>query len=488
MNIFEQILIIFFILLAVLLVRWRLRHRLKFLQKITKLNILKHQQNLMCEYIFISYVIDICVQKLYWQRTKKTKNALAYMAAGRLTKAIKILAVQDKLLSVLLLAHNDTHKAYKQISHISQKALIKHQYFVFCIMLAQVIGHSRQAEKWLKQINEKQLQIKIKAYYKCVLARYCMYKGDMASASENAYSAMRSFYKRRYFMEVASCYMLLADIYRLSCMCDTAQAMLAAAQKIYQQFPLPQQQALVVASKGLLLFFDNRLNEAEDCYIKALKIAPNLKTEAEILNQYALLEINLQKYAEAEKKIKQALSFYRTYNIMAGEAFSSQLLGQIYFELENYEKAIKHLNSAANNYYILENFSAFAESLYLCADIYFRQQKNDAAERLLQEILQTVTKQHSNFHLGHVYGLLGVLNMEKGEFLTALEWLKKSLWLEQNTKRYEGAAVDCLNLSLAEQSMNNTAEAKQYAAEALEYALKTEDEDFIALIKEKMLY
>lgn len=488
MQIFEQILIIFLLIIGALpLFWWRWRQRLKYLQKIAKLNILKRQQKSSKPQVFITYIIDVCVRKLYMCRNSEASNALAQLASGRISAAVRFLKPQEQILAALLSAHNDAVAAIHKIEKIPQKQLIESRWFLFAIIAAQNILMLRQANRWFGIFkNSPQAKIE-KAYYNLSAARQYMQKGDMTAVSVALCKAMPLFHRYQYFIEEAACYMLLVDAYRVSGMTDMAEFLLTSIHKIYQKHNLPLQQTEITAMRGMLMTSENRYIEAENYYEQALQTAPNFKIQADILNQYALLEIHQQKYANARKKIKQALPFYDQNKNFAGVAFCLQLLGQIAFEKGKLTAAVKYLKEAAANYYDLENFSAYGESLYLCAEAYFQQQKFEAAEYILKEILTIISNHQSNFHLGHVYGLLGLVYMQLDDLPQARTWLKKSLWLEQNTQRYTGAAVDCLNLALLEETLGYREEAQQYSKEALEYAQKTEDKEFIDLVKSKML-
>lgn len=487
MRIFEQILIIFLFCGVISLLWWRWQQRLKYLQKIAKLNILKRQQKSSKPQVFISYIIDICVRKLYMCRNREAQKALAQLAGGSTSAAVRVLKQQNQVLATLLSAHNDAVMAIHKIENMPKKKLIESSWFVFAIIAAQNIWMLRQANRWFGMFKSSSKAKIEKAYYYLSMARHYMQKGDMAAVSVNLCKAMPLFRRHQYFIEEAACYMLLVDVYRVSGMADMAEFLLTSIQNIYQQHNLPLQQTEITAMRGMLCTSENRYTEAENYYWQALDMAPNLKIKADVLNQYALLEIHQQKYIDARKKIKQALPFYRENRNFAGIAFSLQLLGQISFEESKLTAAVKYLTEAAANYYDLENFSAYGESLYLCAESYFHQQKYEKAADVLQKILATKSVYHSNFHLGHVYGLLGLIYMQSNDFIQAKTWLQKSLWLEQNSQRYAGAAIDCLNLADVEQSLGHQENAQQYSREALEYARKTENEEFIEIIKNKML-
>ena len=78
--------------------------------------------------------------------------------------------------------------------------------------------------------------------------------------------------------------------------------------------------------------------------------------------------------------------------------------------------------------------------------------------------------------------------MENNNLSVAEKWLQKSLTLEQQSNRYTGAAADAVNLAITQQLRGNIEQAHTYSKQALEFAKKTEDNEFIELIKSKILH
>ena len=64
--------------------------------------------------------------------------------------------------------------------------------------------------------------------------------------------------------------------------------------------------------------------------------------------------------------------------------------------------------------------------------------------------------------------------------------IQQSLHLEQRNDRFSGIAADYANLALIENLRGDENSAKANIKTALEYALKTEDDDLINLIKKSI--
>ena len=65
-----------------------------------------------------------------------------------------------------------------------------------------------------------------------LLAISYLQEGDMLSASEQASLALKLFKHQHFLFEEAQTYLLLAEIYRISCVNDIAQTMIESALKI----------------------------------------------------------------------------------------------------------------------------------------------------------------------------------------------------------------------------------------------------------------
>jgi tetratricopeptide (TPR) repeat protein len=209
---------------------------------------------------------------------------------------------------------------------------------------------------------------------------------------------------------------------------------------------------------------------------------------ADIINQQALLELSLGKSDEALKKVRKTCRYYKKTHNDIGLAFSLQLEGEIAFKREHYRKAVSVLRQAADLYLQHRNYTAYAESAYSAANALCKLGKYAAAEDILQRLLRVLMRHDNAFHKANIYSLLGLINMEKDNLMNAERWLKKSLDLERKDKRYAGAAADAINLAIIKQLQGTIELAHQYSEKAFDFAKKTDDKEFIELIKNKMLH
>lgn len=489
-NFFEDIFVVFLTLLLLLLpfIWWRVQQRLKYLQKLARLNILKRQQKMDGNQIYISFVISSSVALLYFSFSAEARKALKELVGGRVTKACRFLECQHGVLAALLSAHQNAAQAVKKLKKQKLWDRCNRRLAVFYPLTALQIFEHRQAQIWLEQISRSKLYGLGRAYLDYADTHTCIYNGDMAAAAQNIRHALKIFRRRHYAVEEAACYMKLAEIYRLSCMNDAAYAMLTAATDIYEKLNTPLYLATVITAKGMLMLFENRYEEAEVFYKKAQELAPTKKIKADITNQQALLNLSIGNLNKAQKQVRQTRNFYQEISNNIGLAFSLQLEGQIAFEQAHYGKSASVLQQAADLYFKLHNYTAYAESAYSTANALYKLGKYTISEGILQRLLQHLRQHDSAFHIANIYSLLGLINMENGKLSVAEKWLKRSLSLEQKDNRYAGAAIDAVNLAVIKQLEGNIKQAHQHSEQALDFAIKTEDKQFIELIKNKMLH
>ena len=486
MKYFEYILPFICLGLALIpLAWWRLTVRLRYLQKICKINIMKRQQTLNEPIFFASLVIDDAVRQLYYGGAAK-KAALAALAAGRAQKAAAVLAASCPQLALLVAAHADAPRIYRTVKQQRRQWLSHKRYAVFLPVLAQCNYDYAALATQINALAALKLPVIARPYAALAAAYAYLQEADMLSASQSVQKALKAFQKQQYNTEEAWCYVATAEIYRLSCVNDIAATMLESALKIYQKQQNNRAIAETVAAQGMLMLFANRFAEAEECYRKALTLAPTLRLTADINNQIALLQIAQKQYRPAQTAVNKALTLHQRCHNRRGEAFSLQLLGQIAFDEAHYSKAARLSMQAAAIYQRQHNYAAWCESLYTAANAHCHRQQYAAGERLLRQILNICRQHPSSFHAATAYSLLGLIYMQRHEWQRAKVLLQQSLHLEQKNQRCPGLAADYANLALVEAVRGDNESAADNLQIAREYARQTADAELLALIEEKI--
>lgn len=467
------------------LVWFYLNIKLKHLQKLTRIRVMKRQQKNKKALFLSSIILNNCCKKLFFSTDKKAGLALSALIGGRMQKTADYFKDTYPLLSLLAEAHYDTASAYKKI--LKQKTLwLKNaEYCVYLPLLAYIMFDKKNMHSAITKINPQKLSKCNLAYYNYCAAFAYLYDGDMLSASQKASNALEYFRKKKYSYEGAKCYLLLGEIYRLSCVNDVAQTMIEAAVKINQEQKMPQFYALSTAALGMLMLFENRYEEADDKFNTALQSAQTDDLRADIHNQKALLYIAQNKLKNANKEIIKALPIFINSKNKHGQAFSQQLSAQIYFNKKQYTRAVKLAEEAQKIYMKTNNFSAVLECMYLSADALFKQNKLKKSEDILRKMLEINEKQKHNFHIANTYSLLGLIFLRKKDLQRAKVLLQQSLHLEQRHRRCEGMVADYANLATIDILSGNQDDAGDNIKVALEYAKQTGSNELIELIKKK---
>lgn len=484
---FEYILVIVFGI-SVILPLWQLylHIRLQQLQKLVRLRVMKRQQKSESNTFFSSVILNRCCKILFYKSDKNARSALAALVAGRVQKTIDYFAFSQPELALLAEAHFNAIGAYKKLLKQKKIIIANMEYCAYLPVLAYVLFDNNTAHKLISQINPQKLKKSTKAYYNYCAAAAYLFDGDMLSASQKVSAALKYFQKQKYSYETSQCYLLLGEIYRLSCVNDVAQTMIEAAVKINKEQKMPQFAAKSTAALGMLMLFESRYEEAEAKFDEATKLAVSTNLRADIHNQKALFYIAQNNYEAAQTEIKNAATIFEQIKNTHSMAFSLQLDAQINFSLHKYGKALVSAQKAIFVYEKNHNISAVLECMYLSADILVRQNKTKKAEELLRQIIEKDKKQKHNFHIANAYSLLGLIYLHKKDLQRAKVLLQQSLHLEQRHHRCEGLVSDYANLALIENLSGNHNIAAENLQTALEYASQTGNNDIVSLIKKKI--
>ena len=149
---FEYIAVILSVCLFLIpTITWRLRLRLKYLQKLTRINVLKRQQRCEKSVLFSSDILNRAVQKLYFSKSPKAREALIYAVGGRVSKSAVFFAESQPMLALLLSAHENADPSYKKM--LKQKRLWMNT-VQYCIYLP-IMAHLMLDHKTLMHIIRK---------------------------------------------------------------------------------------------------------------------------------------------------------------------------------------------------------------------------------------------------------------------------------------------------------------------------------------------
>lgn len=483
---FEYI-VIFFVGVAILLpaIWLRLYVRLKYLQKLILINTLRRQQINENIVLYSTQILKQCCKELYFNKNRLYKKALRYLLIGKTSSAADAIVEDNYFLGILLEAHHNAPKAYKKMLKNRKNWLKNPKYGVYLPIMAYLCRDVKNFLTFIQKLSVRQHKSAL-AYQQYIIAYAYLNEGDMLSASQSATKAQKYFEKKHYIFEEAMCRLALAEIYRISCIEDIAQTMLETAIKTFKQHNLASHLAKTTVMLGMLMLFENRRDEAEQQYLKALNLAPTKHLKADVYNQLTLLYIAENKPKMAKKYLRNALALLKQTKDDHSLAFGLQLQGQIAYGLQQYKTAQKHLKQSLSLYQKQNNFSAVAECLYLMAESDYALSMFTGAERKLRLILEICRQYNNNFHSANAYSLLGLIYIKTNDWQRAKVLFQQSLRLEQKHERCEGIVADYANLALIEQISGNYATAKKNLQTAIEFANQSGDENLQKIIQQKL--
>lgn len=433
--------------------------------------ILEGQQGINGESFFSTSVLKKITRFLLKEHNKIAKRALLYLCFGKIEPAEKYLNNhQQELLANLLKAHYQ----FKFLKKISSEIYLANFYFIKAnISKLQII---------LDNIDIKNADKYTKAKYFYYQSFCDIESGDMLSASENCSRAIKLFNKEKAYIEEAKAYIMIGTIYRISCVEDVAQFMFDSALQISQKLDYKTGCAEAYGNLGMLMIMQERFEEAESYFAKALEInikINRLSAIADIYNQMALSYLLQKKYKLAIYQIKLALK-----NVKNG-AFSLDILSLIYYEMKDYDNALKNAIKA-QEFYKGINISAKLESMYLQALIHFELNQLQESEVILRKTIAIAKKKNSSFHIANAYNLLGLIFLQLKDLKRAKGLFQQALSFEQRNERLTGVATDYANIGLIEWRTGNREAARKTLQTALEYATVYGENDLSKILTKRL--
>lgn len=331
-----------------------------------------------------------------------------------------------------------------------------------------------KALKILQKIDLKKTNSNQKAYYKYLLAQISIFEGDLLTASEDLSRSLKYFKKKNMFFEEAEAYFILGTVYRISGVYDTADFMLRTSQEIFAHIGSSKGEAEAFGTLGLLMSVQNRFDEAESYYQKALEKAAFDKTLAGfILSQQAMLEYVKGNLKKSSKIANEALKETKDAKV---KATFFDVLSRITLSEKKYASAIRYANQAFDIFFKAKNYPSAFESLYIKASALAENKKLDESEQTLRFLIDEEKKHKSCFHIAGAYTLLGLILMKKGEPDRAKALFNQALSKELCNNRKTGVAIDYANLALVEKLQGNENEACENLKKALSMADETNEE------------
>jgi len=236
-------------------------------------------------------------------------------------------------------------------------------------------------------------------------------------------------------------------------------------------------------AKGLIERKRNRFVQSVQYHKRALNFLENTQNTLLRIANLNNLAVSLRKLnleSEAMKYYMEALQLAQQAKDIKNEAIVFHGIGNVYTNLEEYEKAneffykaLKYEKERNNNMGIEYNYANLAES-------YTFLKKFDTAKLYLDSMM-TLAKSLYGKNLGIEYNLFAKYYFYKGDYRKAAEYYRKSVELvrEKNILRYVSNGLIMWGKSLLH--LNRNKEAVRKIKEGLDIALKIRSKENIAL-------
>ncbi|MEO7488747.1 MAG: ATP-binding protein [Ferruginibacter sp.] len=156
------------------------------------------------------------------------------------------------------------------------------------------------------------------------------------------------------------------------------------------------------------------------------------------LNELASLLINKSDYANSLQYANKSLTLAKTLNFKRGEGIAYKNLGS---SVQEFEEALKNLNTALNIFKELQSEQDIADSYYRIGGAYFYLQQNmpEAIKNILIALKQ-YEKSGQKISIANCYKLLGMIYSNLGETAEALAQSTNALKIYKEIKDSLGAA------------------------------------------------
>lgn len=494
MKYFEYGLIFFiFAAICVLLVAGFLT-RLKILHfyRLAQKAFLKKSSKNNGETYFSSFYLQQAVSRLCKIRTAEARHALVYLCAGRSGPAAKYFKKQKQdFPAAVLSGFKKPEEAVVLLEKLMKKKNTGREVIWAELMPLYSLCKNRSGlQMALERFEEKKASAYARSRYYFFRSQAGMESGDLLSASIDCSAAIKLFRKQKAYFEEAEAHVLMGILYRLSTIADVAQFMFDTAAKIFKSLGFAAGEASAYANLGMLMSMQNRFDEAEDFYLKGFDLnRQNGRKDigAQITNHRGLNAFLNNQNQTAEQLLKEAYATHKKLKNNAGMAFSREILGNVAFACKDYERCAALAEEAKKLYLQEKNTAAYLESFYLLALALFEQGKAEEAEKALRKIVDTAGKTPSCFHLANAYNLLGLIYLKKNDLRRAKGLFQQSLDLEQVNNRLSAIATDYANIGLVEYRRGNKEQALKTLQTALEYAEANQDDELVAILRQRIL-
>jgi len=213
-------------------------------------------------------------------------------------------------------------------------------------------------------------------------------------------------------------------------------------------------------------------SQAFDAYKEALQINQKIDNQPEIARSLVNLGSVYNLFGSYQKSIEyflEALAIYENLNEKEGIAWTSLSIARLFKRLGLYEKAIQYAEPALIKYREIEhrtgNSNGVTLSLTELGNIYFYLGQYDKAIENTKTVLEINTRNKNVQALAANHLLIGIINFEKGDITNAEKDLNCALDLKQQVK-------DSIDLSKLYRYLGETMIQKNDLQQGIDYLNK----------------
>ena len=323
---------------------------------------------------------------------------------------------------------------------------------------------------------------KIKALQHLLTAELSLSAGDLQTVADEISICLKIFKNKNMLFEEARAYFILGTAYRISGIYDTADFMLRSALMLYKELKCFEKMAETYGTLGMLMAVQERFEEADSFYQKALEILKGCDSQEIkffIISQQALMLLYKKDYKTAEKLAQKA---YNKQKSVAGKAFASEILAYISCATKKWKKQLEFALQAENLYLKDKNYAAAFESKYLSAEALVNKEDLSSAETTLRDLIEKEKTHKTCFHIANAITLLGLVLLQKNDIKGAKTIFNQALKQELYNERDIGAAIDYINLAVVAKKCGDKSETRKNLEKALIYS-KDIDENLYQKIR-----
>ncbi len=196
---------------------------------------------------------------------------------------------------------------------------------------------------------------------------------------------------------------------------------------------------------GASFYLQGNFKEAENNFLKALKISEEIKDE---LRKMSCLS-NLGSVNNVQNKYTDALNYYQK-AVRIGESLKEEQttgitygnMGIIYSELKNYELALKHFQKGLDLHQKINYQLGIATGLGNIGNVYFNKKNYDGALKYYQKALYKNIEINNKPGISREYGNIANVYTQLKDFDKSFENHQKALKINEELKNKKGIAVN----------------------------------------------